>query len=275
MFTNAGSFIPGSVEKVVKDDTPEEHYRNPFLATAMFNLNMVDTAGGGIRKMFNYQRARFFPLPAYDLTGGKVKVTIIGKVLDLDYARVLARNSDLTLDEIIMLDKIQKKETLTSAEVKHLKSKKLIEGRKPNYYISIGIAQKAGLKATYTKHRAFDKSYYLDLILKAIKQHGSLNRRDINELLWEKLPDWMTEEQKKNKITNLISELRRNQKITNLGSDFKSKWVLVTRQYDFRESDSTYIVLQEFYKSFIRVPFEYGAKSGLSVIVYGSILNMG
>src|SRR3989338_4532452 len=96
IFTNLGGFIPGSVEKVVKEDAPEEHYRNRFLATAMFNLNIVDTAGGGIRKMFNYQRERFFPMPEYDLTGGKVKVTVIGKVLDLDFARVLARNPNLS-----------------------------------------------------------------------------------------------------------------------------------------------------------------------------------
>ena len=226
IFTNAGNFIPGSVEKVVQDDAPEEHYRNPFLATAMFNLKMVDTAGGGIRKMFNFQRVRFFPMPIYDLSGEKVKVTIIGKVLDLHYARVLARNSDLTLDEIIMLDKIQKKLPLSSTEEKYLKSKKLIEGRKPNYYISLGIAQKTGLKATYTKHRAFDKSYYLDLIIKAINQHKSLDRHDIDELLWEKLPDWMTPNQKKHKINNLISELRRKGKIQNEGSDSKPKWIV-------------------------------------------------
>ncbi|OGW14668.1 MAG: transcriptional regulator, partial [Nitrospirae bacterium GWA2_42_11] len=74
IFTNLGTFIPGSVEKVVKEDAPEENYRNRFLATAMFNLKMVDTVGGGIRKMFNYQRERFFPMPEYDLSRGKVKV---------------------------------------------------------------------------------------------------------------------------------------------------------------------------------------------------------
>ncbi|MFZ1986442.1 MAG: RNA-binding domain-containing protein, partial [Desulfatitalea sp.] len=79
IFTNLGSFIPGSVERVVREDAPEEHYRNKFLATAMFNLKMVDTAGGGIRKMFNYQRARFFPMPEYELSRERVKVTIIGK----------------------------------------------------------------------------------------------------------------------------------------------------------------------------------------------------
>src|SRR5690606_29739544 len=158
IFTNLGTFIPGSVEKVVMEDAPEEHYRNRFLATAMFNLKMVDTAGGGIKKIFNFQRERFFPMPDYDFSDGKVKVTITGKILDIEYARLLAKNKDLTLEEIIMLDKVQKKKPLTEVEEKHLKRKKLIEGRKPNYYIGLKVASKTGQKATYSKNRAFDQT---------------------------------------------------------------------------------------------------------------------
>ncbi|HPH47490.1 MAG TPA: putative DNA binding domain-containing protein, partial [Chryseolinea sp.] len=152
VFTNLGSFIPGSVEKVVMDDAPEETYRNRFLAMAMFNLKMVDTAGGGIKKMFNFQRERMFPLPDYDLSNGKVKVTITGKVLDLEYARLLARNQDLTLEEIIMLDKVQKKQLLTASEEKLLKSKRLIEGRRPNYFLSASIAKITGNMGEYIKN---------------------------------------------------------------------------------------------------------------------------
>lgn len=226
VFTNQGSFIPGSVEKVVIEDAPEEFYRNRFLANAMFNLKMVDTAGGGIKKIFNFQRARYFPLPDYDLSDDKVKVAISGKILDMNYARLLAQHKDLTLDEIILLDKVQKKKALTESEEKHLKSKKLIEGRKPNYFIGIKVAQKTGQKATYSKNRAFDKSYYLDLIEKAIKEHKSLERKDIDELLWNKLPEWMDEKQKKNKIKNLMSELNRWGKIRNIGTRKDSVWVL-------------------------------------------------
>jgi ATP-dependent DNA helicase RecG len=224
IFTNLGSFIPGSVEKVVKEDAPEEHYRNRFLADAMFNLKMVDTAGGGIKKIFNFQRERFFPMPDYDLSEGKVKVTISGKILDMEYARLLARNKDLTLEEIIMLDKVQKKQILTEYEEKHLRSKKLIEGRKPNYYIGLKVVAKTGQKAAYSKNKAFDKSYYLDLIEKAIRKHTSLERKDVDELLWNKLPDWMDEKQKKNKIGNLLSELRMKERIENTGSFSKPKW---------------------------------------------------
>lgn len=225
MFTNLGSFIPGSVERVVKEDAPEEHYRNRFLASAMFNLKMVDTAGGGIKKMFNFQRERYFPMPDYDLSDGRVKVTIFGKVLDVEYARILAQNKDLTLDEIIMLDKVQKKLPLSSSEEIHLKSKRLIEGRKPNYYLGIKVAQKTGQKASYSKNKAFHKSYYLDLIEKAIIQHTSLQRTDIDELLWTKLPDWMSTKQKKIKINNLISELRKKDKIKNVGTFKDPKWI--------------------------------------------------
>jgi len=226
IFTNLGEFIPGSVEKVVIDDAPEEHYRNRFLATAMFSLKMVDTAGGGIRKMFIYQRNKYFPLPEYDLFDAKVKVTISAKVLDIDYARILARNPDLSLEEIILLDKLPKNKTLEPHEITRLKSKNLIEGRKPNFYISKKLAKKTRQKAKYSKNKAFDKQYYFDLIKKAITEHGDLNRKDVDELLWNKLPEWMNDKKKKNKIGNLLSELRKDGDIINVGGTNISKWIL-------------------------------------------------
>jgi len=153
-------------------------------------------------------------------------VTISGKILDPEYARLLAQNRDLTLEEIIMLDKVQKKQPLTEFEGKHLKSKKLIEGRKPNFFIGRKVAANTGQKAAYSKNKAFDKSYYLDLIEKAIREHTSLDRRDVDELLWNKLPDWMDEKQKKHKIGNLLSELRMKERIENTGSDSKPRWSL-------------------------------------------------
>jgi len=160
------------------------------------NLKMVDTAGGGIKKIFNYQRQRLFPLPDYDLSGGKVKVTITGKVLDMEFANILAQHKELTLGEIIAIDKVQKGRLLSNNEEKHLRTKKLIEGRKPNYYLSLKVASQTGQKAGYTKNRAFDKAYYLDLIIQFIKHHNQVQRKDIDELLSNKLPGWMNEQEK-------------------------------------------------------------------------------
>ncbi len=55
-FRNAGQFIPDSVEAVVTNDFPESHYRNPALVEAMRNVKMVETEGGGIRKLFVQQQ---------------------------------------------------------------------------------------------------------------------------------------------------------------------------------------------------------------------------
>ena len=227
IFTNVGSFIPGTVDNVIREDAPEEMYRNPFLATAMFNLKMVDTIGSGIRRMFTYQRKRFFPMPDYDLSGGKVKVTITGKVLNLNYARMLAQNPELGLEEIVMLDKVQKRNTLLEEELKLLRRKGLVEGKKPNIIISAKVAQITGQKAAYTRSKAFTKQQYFDWIIKGIKDHGTLSRTDIDALLMNRLSDLYTDKQKKEKINNLISDLRKLGKIKNTGSDFKSEWVLI------------------------------------------------
>lgn len=166
-------------------------------------------------------------MPDYDLSDNRVKVTLTGKVLDIDYARLLAGNGDLSLPEIMALDKVQKRLPLDGDGEKLLKAKGLIEGRKPNFFIAKPVAQQTGQKASYSKNKAFEKQYYLDLICKAVGEHGSLSRKDIDELLWNKLPDWMADKQKKIKIGNLIGELRRKNRIVNRGSDTQPSWALV------------------------------------------------
>jgi ATP-dependent DNA helicase RecG len=140
-----GKFIPGTIDKVIKDDAPEEFYRNRFLVGAMFNLKMVDTIGSGIRRMFAYQAKRYFPMPDYDVTDNRVKATITGKFLDFEFAKALAHNGNLSLEEIVLLDKVQKKRQLHKNELKHLRDKGLIEGKTPNIYISAKIAQATGM----------------------------------------------------------------------------------------------------------------------------------
>jgi ATP-dependent DNA helicase RecG len=195
----------------------------------MFNLKMVDTAGGGIRKLFLFQRQRFFPMPDYDLFDRRVKLTLTGKVLDMDYARLLASNGTLSLPEIIALDKVQKHQPLDGEDEKLLKAKALIEGRKPNFYIAKPVAQQTGQKAAYSKNKAFEKRYYLDFILKAIAEHGVMTRQDIDELLWNKLPEWMDDKQRKTKVGNLLGELKRAGHIANAGAKKTSSWVLVKK----------------------------------------------
>ncbi len=213
VFTNLGSFIPGTIKHVLESDAPEENYHNKFLAQAMVELKMVDTIGSGIRRMFGYQKRRLFPMPDYEFSDNRVKLTIFGKVLDLKYANQLAKNVELTLVEIEMLNRVQLGKELANEEVAYLRKRGLIEGRKGALVVSKLLAQKTGQMASYTLAKGFDDQYYRDLILKALKQHGKLSRKDINALLMKKLPDALDEKQKVTKVGHLLGQLRGADKI--------------------------------------------------------------
>ena len=208
-FSNPGAFIPGSVEEVIQADAPESRYRNRFLTDAMVNLNMIDTIGSGIRKMFLIQKNRFFPLPEYQLEQNRVQVTITGRVLDISYARKLAELPNLALDDIILLDRVQKHKSLSDAQVRHLKAQRLIEGRKPNFHISAQVARHSDDLAQYILNRGIDDTHYKRLICELIQQSGSAKRSAIDKLLVDKLPDVLDIQQKAHKIKNLLQSLKK------------------------------------------------------------------
>ena len=228
MFTNLGYFIPGSVEEVIRSNAPPAQYRNRFLADAMVNLNMIDTIGSGIRRMFEKQRKRFFPLPDYDLSAPeRIEVRLFGKVLDENYTRLLVKGTNLDLMDVIALDKVQKKRPLTEEEFKSLKERKLVEGRRPNLYVSAKIAAVTGEKATYIKHRAFDKDHYKAMVIAYLKKFHKAKRGDIDNLLLDKLSDALTEQQKHKRIHNLLFEMSHKDKtITTSGPKKTAEWRL-------------------------------------------------
>lgn len=213
VFANKGVFIPKTIENVLKTDAPEIKYRNKFLAQAMINLNLIDTIGSGIVKMFTIQSKKYFPLPEYELSNDSVKVTIEGKVLDMNYALKLATIPVLSLEEIILLDKVQKGYDLSANEVKVLKAKNLIEGKRPNLHISSNVAKYTNQKDEYIKLRGIDDTYCQRIILEYLTKFKSATRADFEKILLEKLPDVLDEDQKKNKVKNNLQALRKSGKI--------------------------------------------------------------
>ncbi len=213
IFSNAGSFFEGNPDEYVTGEKTPDKYRNPWLVKAMVNLGMIDTMGYGIHTMFLSQKSRYFPLPDYSLSEPqKVVLQIYGHSIDENYTKLLIERKDLPLDRVVILDKVQKKQPITADAAKLLKKEKLIEGRKPNYFVAASVAEITNDKATYIRNRAFDKDYYKDMVIKFIKKYSMASREDIDSLILDKISDTLSQKQKRTKIRNLLYEMSKKDK---------------------------------------------------------------
>ena len=209
ILTNPGSFIPENIEVILRPSYTSPFYRNQLLADAMVKFKMIDTETTGIRKVFNIQRERFFPLPDYDLSQkNKVEVALYGREIDEKFTYLLHNNTDLDLVTVYLLDQVQKGKNVQKDAVQHLRKYNLVEGRADNLYLAAPLAKSDSDKAQYIKNKGFDNKYYQDLILDYIQKFGKASKQQIRVLLADKLPDTMTDEQKERKITYLLTMLK-------------------------------------------------------------------
>lgn len=229
-YGNGGSFIPGTIENALEHKGPQRHYRNECLCTGMVNFNMIDTVGRGIKKIFDEQRNRFFPMPDYEIDNNQrsVGVTIYGKMLDEKYSSLLKENKGLTLKECVWLDAIQKHRPVTKDAVKHLKEKGLIEGRSPNYIISLTVAKLTHQIGHYIKEKGLEEKLLEQTILQLARAAGNdeFKLADVYEALRKNLPDSMNATSKRRYLSRLLSKMKesglllvegRTWKITEIG----------------------------------------------------------
>ena len=166
-------------------------------------------------------------MPDYDLSAAQaVKMVLHGRIVDPAYSRVLIQRTDLPLPDVLALDRVQKGLPLEDDAVRRLKRAKLIEGRKPHYRVSAAVASAADTKAAYIKTRALDDNYYRKLVTEYLERFGSATRQEINELLVDKLSSAFDDQQRENKIGNLLTSLRETGVIINAGTRKTPRWRL-------------------------------------------------
>lgn len=191
-YSNAGTFIPGTIEDALEFVGQRKYYRNECLCQAMVDYNMIDTISRGIKTMYANQRERHFPMPDYqiDNTKQEVNVTIYGKVIDERYAQLLASGTQLSLKECIWLDAIQKHKPVTDAALKQLRARKLIEGRGKEVSISLGVAKLTHQVPQYTKNKGLAYQTLIKLILQLGHNAGDdgFKRKDAFETVENALP---------------------------------------------------------------------------------------
>lgn len=227
VFESVGEFYDGEPDDYALDERTPRRYRNPFLVEAMAELNLIDQMGYGIHRMVQDQLRRFLPLPDYDLSNPReVKLTIPGAVIDEAYSQLLMVRTDLSPEDVLALDRVQKGLDISDKSARHLRRLGLIEGRKPRRRISPRVAAVAGGMADYIRTRPQADSHYAALLLDFLRAQGHADRSDIEALLLPALSDALTEQQKANKITNLLTKLRRAGQIVNRGSRARPRWEL-------------------------------------------------
>ena len=225
IITNEGNFIPETIENVLKDGFSSPYYRNQFLANAMVNLNMIDTVGSGIRRVYDIQKKKFFPMPDYDLSeDNRVKVTLYGKIIDEKYSKILFEKTNLDIDEVMLLDRVQKGFEITKEQSDCLRKDNLIEGRYPNIYISSDIAKITGEKEEYVYNSGLENEFYMEMILKYLNEYGSASRKEIIALLNDKLPKSLDNKNKVSRVRYLLDVLKKEGKIYNDAKSGGSCW---------------------------------------------------
>lgn len=188
---------------------------------------MIDTVGSGIRRVYNIQKEKFFPMPDYDLSNNnRVTVTLYGKIIDEKYSKMLFEKTSLALEEVMLLDRVQKGYKITKEQNDYLRCKHLIEGKYPNIYVSSLIAKLINQEKEYIDIRGLDNKYYKDYILTYIEKFGKTTRKEINNLIYSKLPINMNEKSKSNRVRYILTSLRNEDKIENEGTDVKPIWIL-------------------------------------------------
>ena len=210
-YSNAGSFIPGTLENALTNEEPQAYFRNECLCRAMVDFNMIDTVSRGIKKMFNEQWRRHFPMPDYeiDAKNRKVSVRIYGNEINKQYTNLLKTNDSLTLWDCISLDAVQKGRAIHEDVAQNLLNRGLIEGEAPNYTISLGIAKATNQLQGYTKQKGLDKEKIKQMILQYLKNAGTdgAKRDSIYEYIKDVMPQVKTHEQQLRLLGDILSAL--------------------------------------------------------------------
>ena len=210
-YSNAGAFIPGTLENALTNEEPQAYFRNECLCRAMVDFNMIDTVSRGIKKMFNEQWRRHFPMPDYeiDAKNRKVSVRIYGNEINKRYTNLLKTNNSLTLWDCISLDAVQKGRTIHEDVAQDLLNRGLIEGEAPNYTISLGIAKATRQLQGYTRQKGLDKEKIKQMILQYLKNAGTdgAKRDSIYEYVKDVMPQVKTHEQQLRLLGDILSAL--------------------------------------------------------------------
>lgn len=140
-------------------------------------------------------------------TPDSVSVRIYGKTLDEKYVHALMSTTELSLEDAVLLDRVQKGQPLATEQVKQLRTKKLIAGRGAKIFISAQVADATHTQNQYVLNKAFDDDYYKRMLINRLRL-GPTSGAELRQLVIDKFPAVLNAQEKETKVKNLRTALR-------------------------------------------------------------------
>lgn len=199
--SNPGGFVEGvNLENLL---VVEPRPRNPRLADAIKRIGLAERTGRGVDLIFEGLLRYGRPAPDYSMTTNtSVVVKLIGGEADIGLIKVIVSEENRTrsrmpLESIIILTMlsrerrleisslakaIQRPEAAARNILERLVEKGLIEGhhgRPRTYTLSSRIYRELGQPGNYVQQAGFDAIQQEEMIVKFLKKHKSISRKDI------------------------------------------------------------------------------------------------
>jgi len=137
--------------------------------------------------------------------------------------------ADIDLWHALLLDRVQKGERIPHEAHVRLRRQGLVEGRYPQTILSGVVARSTDTAARHIRARGLSETFYRELVLSLVREHGPVDRTQVDDLLLSKLPDVLTERQKRTKVSNTLRALVHRDLIENRGTRRHPRWFPVEK----------------------------------------------
>jgi ATP-dependent DNA helicase RecG len=203
--SSPGGFVEGVTLKNLLVVEPKP--RNPLLADAFKRIGLAERTGRGVDLIFQGLLRYGRPEPDYSRSdGSQVVVRFSSASADLDFLRMILEieertNTPIPVDSLIVLSRlrrerrmdihllasaIQKDVSTARAVLERLMEIGLVEAhgvkKGRTYTLSARVYQRLDQKAGYIRQAGFDPIQQEQMVLKYIRKHGTIRRKDAIEL---------------------------------------------------------------------------------------------
>jgi ATP-dependent DNA helicase RecG len=205
--------------------------RNRRIAEACAKCGLVERSGQGANRMYEESIKEGKPQPSFAGTDDfQVVLTLKGEIQNPDFLRFIEkigreRLSSFTTEDLLVLDSIQREETIPEAlkeRLAHLAGEGIIErvggrGRGGRFILSRSLYSFIGKRGVYTRAKGLDRETNKALLLRHIDQNAS--EGSIYQDLQQVLPT-----QSRNQIQRLLQELKSEQRVRVVGTRRYARW---------------------------------------------------